>query len=165
TAEVEAYPVADSGRIEAPRVGKRRRSHAPTTGPNAITRVELLDYRHAGDTTLAHVALYPQTGRTHQLRIHLAALGHAVEHERFYPDLLDHAPDTHQLRIHLAALGHAIVHDRFYPDLLDHAPDDYSKPLQLLASGVAFTDPLTGKSRSFTSQRTLAFANDGSIKS
>lgn len=129
TADVEAYPVAESGRIEAPRIGKRRRSHAPTTGPNAITQCELLDHHDHDGATLAHVALYPQTGR------------------------------THQLRIHLAALGHAIVHDRFYPDLLDHAPDDYSKPLQLLASGVAFTDPLTGQPREFTSQRNLALAN------
>ena len=128
TAEVEAYPVSDSGRIEAPRMGKRRRSHAPTTGPNAITDIELLSHRVTDDGALAHVALYPRTGR------------------------------THQLRIHLAALGHGILHDRFYPVLQDHAPDDYTKPLQLLASGVAFTDPLTGRHREFTSQRDLQFA-------
>lgn len=128
TAEVEACTVSDSGRIEAPRMGKRRRSHAPTTGPNAITDIELLSHRVTDDGTLAHVALYPRTGR------------------------------THQLRIHLAALGHGILHDRFYPVLQDHAPDDYTKPLQLLASGVAFTDPLTGRPREFTSQRDLQFA-------
>lgn len=127
TAEVEAYDTADSGRIEAPRIGKRRRSHAPTTGPNAITDIELLGHRIIDGANMAHVALYPCTGR------------------------------THQLRIHLAALGHGILHDRFYPVLLDHAPDDYSKPLQLLASTVAFVDPLTSQLRKFTSQRTLEF--------
>jgi len=127
TAEVEAYDAADSGRIEAPRVGKRRRSHAPTTGPNAITDIELLGQRITNDGVLAHVALYPRTGR------------------------------THQLRIHLAALGHGILHDRFYPELLDHAPDDYAKPLQLLASGLGFTDPLSGVSREFVTRRRLEF--------
>lgn len=124
TAEVQAYEAANSGRIEAPRVGKRRRSHAPTTGPNAVTDIELLHHNDAG---LAHVALYPSTGR------------------------------THQLRIHLAALGHGILHDRFYPRLLAHAPDDYTKPLQLLADRLVFTDPLTGAPRSFTSQQLLSF--------
>ncbi len=129
TAEVEAYATADSGRIEAPRVGKRRRSHNPTTGPNAITDIVLLAHRYTDDGgALAHVALYPKTGR------------------------------THQLRIHLAALGHAILHDRFYPELLEHTPDDFTTPLQLLASGLAFTDPLTGQYREFFSERTLDFA-------
>src|SRR5690625_722828 len=127
TAEVEPYDTADSGRIEAPRVGKRRRSHAPTTGPNAVTDIELLGHRSDEHGVLAHVALYPRTGR------------------------------THQLRIHLAALGHGILHDRFYPVLLDHAPDDYAKPLQLLASRVAFNDPFTGELREFSTQRTLEF--------
>lgn len=127
TAEVAAYNAADSGRIEAPRVGKRRRSHAPTTGPNAITDIALLGQRTTDDGVLAHVALAPRTGR------------------------------THQLRIHLAALGHGILHDRFYPKLLEHAPDDYTKPLQLLASSLSFTDPLTGQPREFMSQRRLEF--------
>src|SRR5690625_1182278 len=127
TAEVEPYDTADSGRIEAPRVGKRRRSHAPTTGPNAVTDIELLGHRSDEHGVLAHVALYPRTGR------------------------------THQLRIHLAALGHGILHDRFYPELLDHAPDDYAKPLQLLASGLGFTDPLSGVSREFVTRRRLEF--------
>lgn len=128
TAEVEGYPVKHSGRIEAPRVGKRRRSHAPTTGPNAVTDITLLSHRATDDGALAHVALQPRTGR------------------------------THQLRIHLAALGHGILHDRFYPDLLEHAADDYTKPLQLLADTLAFTDPLDQQPRLFTSQQILSFA-------
>src|SRR5699024_10270768 len=129
TAEVQAYATADSGRIEAPRVGKRHRSHNPTTGPNAITDIQLLAHRTTDDGgALSHVALSPKTGR------------------------------THQLRIHLAALGHGILHDRFYPILQDHAPDDYRKPLQLLASGLTFVDPLSGVLREFSSARTLDFA-------
>lgn len=123
TAEVAAYEVADSGRIQPPRTGKRRRSHAPTTGPNAVTDIALLSHDHKR----AHVALYPRTGR------------------------------THQLRIHLAALGHGILHDRFYPQLLEHAPDDYTRPLQLLADKLSFQDPLTGEIRCFTTQQTLKF--------
>lgn len=128
TAQVESYTTDVSGRLEAPRVGKRRRSHEPTTGPNAVTDMVLLGHRQAADGALGHVGLFPRTGR------------------------------THQLRIHLAALGHGILHDRFYPVLLDHAPDDYRKPLQLLASGLTFVDPLSGVLREFSSARTLDFA-------
>lgn len=128
TAQVESYDPGDAGRLEAPRVGKRRRSHAPTTGPNAVTQITLLSHAVTAHGTLAHVALQPRTGR------------------------------THQLRIHLAALGHGILHDRFYPDLLEHSADDYTKPLQLLADTLSFTDPLTGESRTFTSQQALSFA-------
>lgn len=63
---------------------------------------------------------------------------------------------THQLRVHLAALGAGILNDAFYPDLWDEAPDDYARPLQLLARSIAFTDPLSGRERSFRSVRKLS---------
>ena len=64
----------------------------------------------------------------------------------------------HQLRAHMAALDLPILNDRIYPKLLA-ASDmrDYGEPLQLLARRIAFSDPLTGKERSFTSGRTLLF--------
>jgi tRNA pseudouridine32 synthase / 23S rRNA pseudouridine746 synthase len=64
----------------------------------------------------------------------------------------------HQLRAHMAAIGAPILNDRIYPVLLpsDSAEPDYSQPLQLLAKSIAFIDPITGQSRSFASQRTLA---------
>lgn len=68
----------------------------------------------------------------------------------------------HQLRAQLNALGLPIVGDRIYPVLRpDRAADetaDYSQPLQLLARELAFTDPLSGEARCFTSQRQLLLA-------
>ncbi|MBC7750248.1 MAG: RluA family pseudouridine synthase [Candidatus Saccharibacteria bacterium] len=60
----------------------------------------------------------------------------------------------HQLRVHLAALGIPIVYDPFYPELTEWK-EDHDKPLQLLAKQVRFTDPITGKNHSFTSERKL----------
>jgi tRNA pseudouridine32 synthase/23S rRNA pseudouridine746 synthase len=63
----------------------------------------------------------------------------------------------HQLRIHMNALGLPIEGDQFYPKVL-RAPgdaEDFSQPLQLLARSMAFTDPVTGQPRSFTSEQSL----------
>ena len=63
----------------------------------------------------------------------------------------------HQLRCHLNALGAPIQHDQIYPVLTPYQEYelDFSKPLQLLAQKIAFKDPITTKSRSFSSKRQL----------
>jgi tRNA pseudouridine32 synthase/23S rRNA pseudouridine746 synthase len=63
----------------------------------------------------------------------------------------------HQLRVHMLSLGTPIEGDQFYPEVL-RGPDDaedFGSPLQLLARSIAFTDPITGQSRRFTSGRHL----------
>lgn len=62
---------------------------------------------------------------------------------------------THQLRVHMHAIGLPILGDPVYP--VDHNPDpyDFSSPLQLLASTLAFTDPLTGHDRTFSTNLQL----------
>lgn len=90
--------------------------------PNSQTRIEVLKQGQAH----WRYALYPITGRKHQLRVHLASLG---------------AP---------------IVGDDFYPQLTTTKQDNYQQPLQLLARSLEFSDPLTGQRRCFSSQRQLA---------
>ena len=63
----------------------------------------------------------------------------------------------HQLRVHMNALGLPILNDRMYPPTPDTPADDFTRPLQLLAKSVAFTDPVTGQTRQFDSQRTLSW--------
>jgi tRNA pseudouridine32 synthase / 23S rRNA pseudouridine746 synthase len=89
--------------------------------PNTETRIEMIE--RTGD--LARYALFPVTGKKHQLRVHMAALG---------------AP---------------IVNDGFYPVLTDRADDDYSRPLKLLARSLAFVDPVDGTDRRFESHLRL----------
>lgn len=62
---------------------------------------------------------------------------------------------THQLRLHLSRLGLPILGDPFYPKLRGCTLGDFRRPLQLLARTLAFTDPVTGRPRRFTSRRTL----------
>ncbi|MGV8917046.1 MAG: pseudouridine synthase [Pseudomonas sp.] len=62
----------------------------------------------------------------------------------------------HQLRVHMAALGAAICNDPFYPDVLQNVEDDYSHPLKLLAQGLRFVDPLSKQVRQFESEIILA---------
>jgi tRNA pseudouridine32 synthase/23S rRNA pseudouridine746 synthase len=107
--------------------------------PNAHTRIELirrLDVDPAGlapltlSGPLAHYRLLPLTGRKHQLRMHLNGLGLPIVGDRIYP--------------------------RLWPEPPLDAPPDWSMPLQLLARDIAFTDPVTGQPRHFSSRRRLA---------
>lgn len=61
----------------------------------------------------------------------------------------------HQLRVHMASLGLPIRFDGIYPVLTPEGSSDYNRPLQLLARAIAFTDPISGAARSFSSQRQL----------
>jgi tRNA pseudouridine32 synthase / 23S rRNA pseudouridine746 synthase len=73
-------------------------------------------------------------------------------------------PETgkkHQLRLHMAALGFPLDGDRLYPDLAPEAADDFDHPLDLLAWRLAFTDPLSGERREFTSRRSLQSLGEG----
>ncbi|SUO97430.1 pseudouridine synthase [Suttonella indologenes] len=64
-------------------------------GKSALTRYKVLNYE--GEST--RVALYPFTGRSHQLRVHLAEIGHPIIGDNLYsypqdaqlPRLLLHA--------------------------------------------------------------------------
>ncbi|MFJ7885332.1 pseudouridine synthase [Pseudomonas sp. NPDC096917] len=85
---------------------------------NTQTRIEVCEKK--GD--LWRYALYPVTGK------------------------------KHQLRVHMAALGAGICNDPFYPQVIKDAVDDYAKPLKLLAQGLRFADPLTGEERFFESR-------------
>jgi tRNA pseudouridine32 synthase/23S rRNA pseudouridine746 synthase len=63
----------------------------------------------------------------------------------------------HQIRAHCVALGIPIRYDQIYPTHLAENSDDYSKPLQLLAKSIAFTDPVSGERRSFSSKLRLGW--------
>jgi tRNA pseudouridine32 synthase/23S rRNA pseudouridine746 synthase len=71
--------------------------------------------------------LLPVTGRRHQLRVHMQGLGLPIEGDQFYP-VVRRGPQD---------------------------PEDFAYPLQLLARGIAFTDPVTGQQRCWTSGRHL----------
>ncbi|MNN83144.1 Ribosomal large subunit pseudouridine synthase A [compost metagenome] len=100
-----------------------RMQEGPGT-PNSDTRIEVRE-RHGA---LWRYALYPVTGKQHQLRVHLAAIGAPICNDPFYPQ----------------------------PVPAD-AADDYSRPLKLLAQQLRFRDPLSGVEREFVSGLELAW--------
>ena len=112
--------------LELPRVHKSRlvegepffRMREGEGVSNTETLVDVCEKN--GD--LWHYALYPVTGK------------------------------KHQLRVHMAALGAGICNDPFYPEVLNDALDDYANPLKLLAQSLRFADPLTGQERFFESR-------------
>ena len=124
-----ALPLTHRSHIEPDEQFFRQREVVGT--PKSETRIKLLERIEKRDehaSELARYRLTPVTGKTHQLRVHMNALGLAIEGDLFYPDVV-HGPGATQ--------------------------EDFDKPLQLLAKTVAFTDPVSGQSRRFESQRQL----------
>lgn len=114
------FPLTRCTRIERGEPFVRSREIAGI--PNTLTRIEV----KSASGEWWRYALFPTTGKKHQLRVHMAALG---------------AP---------------IRNDDFYPTLLERDPYDFSRPLQLLARSLSFVDPLSGAHRAFVSALDLA---------
>lgn len=96
--------------------------------PNSCTHIRLLrDWTDVRGQCWGHYELEPETGRKHQLRVHLSGLGIPIKNDRFYPVLQEQA-----------------------------AAHDFDLPLQLLARSIAFTDPINGQLRHFSSGLRLA---------
>jgi tRNA pseudouridine32 synthase/23S rRNA pseudouridine746 synthase len=122
-----AFPLDCSNRLIEPPGANFMQMQVQPGEPNAQTRIELI--RRLGPE-LGHYRLLPLTGRKHQLRMHLNGLGLPIVGDRIYP--------------------------RLWPEPPPDAPPDWSAPLQLLAREIAFTDPVTGQARAFSSRRRLA---------
>ncbi len=101
-----------------------------TGHPNSLTRIELIE----SGASLARYRLLPRSGRTHQLRVHMNSLGIPILGDQLYPEVM-----------HPQHSG---------------AAEDYTHPLQLLARTIAFTDPVTGQERTFSSTRVLTSAGN-----
>lgn len=110
--------------------------------PNSETRIEILKFLDSAiDSTMgspirspkgsfSQKALYqltPITGKRHQLRIHMCALGIPIDGDQFYPEVLRGPKEI----------------------------ENFRQALQLLAEKIAFTDPITGEEREFSSQQKL----------
>lgn len=85
-AVVAGQPVAASGTIDLPLAAdwprRPRQKVDRLAGKPARTRYQVLQHDAAADTT--RLALWPETGRTHQLRLHLQAIGHPIIGDLLY---------------------------------------------------------------------------------
>lgn len=83
-AEIWGAPAEDSGVISLPLrtdwENRPRQKVCHESGREAVTSWEVLERREK--TTL--VALYPKTGRSHQLRVHMAEMGCPIIGDPFY---------------------------------------------------------------------------------
>jgi 23S rRNA pseudouridine955/2504/2580 synthase len=110
-AVVAGVPSKEEGTIDLP-LAKRPGARDLETmqvdhehGQKALTRFRLLD--RAGDRA-ALLALWPRTGRTHQLRVHCAAMGCPILGDRKYGGeeaLLSAVTDARRLHLHARRLA------------------------------------------------------------
>lgn len=107
-----------SGHIDLPLAAdwpnRPRQRVDPVGGKPSLTRWEVLAHDPAGAWT--RLALFPITGRSHQLRVHLMAIGHPMVGDELYGPS-DSAP---RLMLHAERLGFAHPIDDRPIDL--HAP-------------------------------------------
>jgi len=108
-ARVHGHIEEDSGEVDLPLIcdwpNRPKQMVDFERGKKAITRFEVIE--HATDDAARHytlVALYPITGRSHQLRVHMLALGHPILGDRLYAhdEALSMAP---RLQLHAESLS------------------------------------------------------------
>lgn len=80
---VSGAPADEDGVIDLPLAAdwpNRPKQKADTDGKPALTKWRVLER----GTSYTRFALFPQTGRTHQLRVHLSAIGHPILGDTLY---------------------------------------------------------------------------------
>ena len=98
----------DGGQVDLPLrcdwPNRPRQMVDPSQGKPALTRWQRLSVDPVADRS--RVALFPLTGRSHQLRVHLMALGHPILGDELYapPERVDQAP---RLLLHASHLAFA----------------------------------------------------------
>lgn len=84
-AVVDGQVAAANGRMDfpiAPDPDNRPRYKISAAGKASVTNYEVLEWDHQSNTT--RLALFPVTGRSHQLRLHCQAMGHPILGCEFY---------------------------------------------------------------------------------
>lgn len=118
-AVVDGLLVGDEGEIDLPLIAdwpnRPRQMVDHAIGKPSLTRWRVIGRDAAAGRT--RVALFPVTGRSHQLRVHLSAIGHAILGDDLYapplaatatPRLLLHASE---LRLAHPVTGEALAFD------------------------------------------------------
>lgn len=91
-------------------------------GKHSLTCWRVLEQRDAASL----LALYPKTGRTHQLRLHCAAIGHAILGDRFYAEARIRKR-ANRLQLHAESLE--FYHPMSEELIILKAPVDLSGPM------------------------------------
>lgn len=122
-ARVDGQPEVLSGNIDLPLIcdwpNRPRQKVDFTQGKKALTHYEVV----AQQDNEALVALFPVTGRSHQLRVHMLELGHPILGDRLYgsPEVVARAP---RLQLHAESL--CITHPVSGQKLIFSAPLPFS---------------------------------------
>lgn len=105
-AVVAGTPASPEGEVDVPlRLDWPQRPRQVTdvlAGKPALTRWRTLGPVPRGDGAATRMALFPVTGRSHQLRVHMAFIGHPILGDDLYAPLPPQAP---RLLLHAAELG------------------------------------------------------------
>jgi 23S rRNA pseudouridine955/2504/2580 synthase len=123
---VQGVPPQNRGQIELAleKAGKAGQEKVfAGFGRKAITRYQIID--RAG-RDLSWLALYPVTGRTHQLRVHCHAIGHPIVGDRKYGQVeLEKSGVPNSNRLHLHARSMTLRHPRKGFVVLKAEPPDF----------------------------------------
>lgn len=82
----------------------RRSVRSDTMTKDARTEYTALYHFEYAHSSLTCVALYPLTGRTHQLRVHMASIGHSIVGDPLYGNKQRNEPFLPHLFLHAYAL-------------------------------------------------------------
>jgi len=87
---VDGHVDKDSGEIDLPLIAdwpnRPRQMVSFEHGKSALTRWKVLERSTINGQAVTRMALYPKTGRSHQLRVHMFAIGHPILGDMIYAE-------------------------------------------------------------------------------